>query len=93
MGGNVAAYHLLGIAARQLPVGEVSAHAGLPAGRARRTNITSGTTRARIEGAPAGKLKGKKVALKDNVCVAGVPMMNGASDAGRLRTLTSTPRG
>ena len=32
-----------------------------------------------IEGAPSGKLKGKRVALKDNVCVAGVPMMNGAS--------------
>jgi amidase len=32
-----------------------------------------------IEGAPEGKLKGKRVAIKDNVCVAGVPMMNGAS--------------
>ena len=32
-----------------------------------------------IKGAPAGKLAGKTVAVKDNVCVAGVPMMNGAS--------------
>ncbi|MGH6914886.1 MAG: amidase, partial [Geminicoccales bacterium] len=32
-----------------------------------------------IEGAPDGKLKGKRVVLKDNVCLAGVPMMNGAS--------------
>ncbi len=32
-----------------------------------------------IHGAPTGKLKGKKVAVKDNVCVAGVPMMNGSS--------------
>jgi amidase len=32
-----------------------------------------------IEGAPGGKLKGKRVAIKDNVCIAGVPMMNGAS--------------
>src|SRR5882724_6496196 len=32
-----------------------------------------------IEGAGSGKLKGKKVALKDNICLAGVPMMNGAS--------------
>src|SRR5262245_56282201 len=32
-----------------------------------------------IEGAASGKLKGKKVALKDNICLAGVPMMNGAS--------------
>jgi amidase len=32
-----------------------------------------------IRGAPQGKLKGKRVAIKDNVMVAGVPMMNGAS--------------
>jgi amidase len=32
-----------------------------------------------IEGARRGKLRGKRVAIKDNVCVAGVPMMNGAS--------------
>jgi amidase len=32
-----------------------------------------------IAGAAAGKLAGKKVALKDNICLAGVPMMNGAS--------------
>ena len=32
-----------------------------------------------IPGAPEGKLKGKTVVLKDNVCVAGVPMMNGSS--------------
>ena len=35
--------------------------------------------KTRIEGAPSGKLKGKTVAVKDNVCVAGVPMTNGAS--------------
>ena len=32
-----------------------------------------------IEGARDGKLKGKTIAIKDNVCIAGVPMMNGAS--------------
>ena len=32
-----------------------------------------------IKGAPQGKLKGQRVAIKDNICVAGVPMMNGAS--------------
>ena len=35
--------------------------------------------KTRIEGARHGKLRGKRVAIKDNVCVAGVPMMNGAS--------------
>jgi amidase len=32
-----------------------------------------------VSGAVSGKLKGKKVVLKDNICLAGVPMMNGAS--------------
>jgi len=32
-----------------------------------------------VKGAPGGKLAGKRIALKDNVCLAGVPMMNGAS--------------
>lgn len=32
-----------------------------------------------VKGARGGKLAGKTVALKDNVCLAGVPMMNGAS--------------
>jgi amidase len=32
-----------------------------------------------IAGASSGPLHGKTVAIKDNVCVAGVPMMNGSS--------------
>src|SRR5258708_12334359 len=32
-----------------------------------------------IKGAPSGELAGKTIALKDNICLAGVPMMNGAS--------------
>jgi amidase len=32
-----------------------------------------------IRGAPRGPLLGRTIALKDNVCLAGVPMMNGAS--------------
>src|SRR5438034_4237139 len=32
-----------------------------------------------IKGAPSGILAGKRIAIKDNVCVAGVPMMNGSS--------------
>ncbi len=32
-----------------------------------------------IQGAPTGPLTGKRIAIKDNVCVAGVPMMNGTS--------------
>jgi amidase len=32
-----------------------------------------------VRGAAAGPLSGRKVVLKDNVCLAGVPMMNGSS--------------
>ncbi len=32
-----------------------------------------------VRGAPHGPLSGKRVVLKDNICLAGVPMMNGAS--------------
>jgi len=35
--------------------------------------------RTEITGAPSGPLKGKTIAIKDNVCVAGVPMMNGCA--------------
>lgn len=31
-----------------------------------------------IKGATTGKLAGKRIAIKDNVCVAGIPMMNGS---------------
>ena len=32
-----------------------------------------------IRGAPDGRLRGKRIALKDTICLAGVPMMNGSS--------------
>src|SRR3954447_25761073 len=32
-----------------------------------------------IKGKPGGKLAGRRVALKDNICLAGVPMMVGAA--------------
>ena len=35
--------------------------------------------RSEIHGAETGPLAGKTLAIKDNVCVAGVPMMNGTS--------------
>ena len=34
--------------------------------------------RTDIPGAKSGKLLNKKVAIKDNIAVAGVPMMNGS---------------
>src|SRR5207253_1262792 len=35
--------------------------------------------KSEVQGAASGKVRGKRIALKDNVCLAGVPMMNGAS--------------
>src|SRR6266403_4294585 len=35
--------------------------------------------RCSIKGAPSGPLAGKKIAIKDNVCVAGIPMMDGSN--------------
>ena len=32
-----------------------------------------------IKGAPAGPLHGRRIVIKDNVCVAGMPMMNGSA--------------
>lgn len=44
-----------------------------------------------IIGADGGKLAGKTVAIKDNVCVAGVPMMNGSPTLeGFVPTLDAT---
>ena len=35
--------------------------------------------KVRIDGKPGGKLAGKRIALKDSICLAGVPMMNGST--------------
>jgi amidase len=35
--------------------------------------------KSEVQGKKSGPLKGKKIALKDNICLAGVPMMNGAT--------------
>jgi len=35
--------------------------------------------KSEVKGAPYGPLSGKRIVLKDNICLAGVPMMNGAS--------------
>jgi amidase len=32
-----------------------------------------------VKGAPAGRLSGRRIVLKDNICLAGVPMTGGAS--------------
>ena len=76
--GNVAAYNLLEALPDHLPAVKYPRTPGYqPEGEENKYNAWYCKTE--IKGAPDGKLAGKHVALKDNVCVAGVPMMNGAS--------------
>lgn len=41
--------------------------------------LNAWAVKSEVRGAPYGPLAGKRVVLKDNVCLAGVPLMNGAS--------------
>jgi amidase len=41
--------------------------------------LNAWAVKAEVRGAAYGPLAGKRVVLKDNICLAGVPMMNGAS--------------
>jgi amidase len=41
--------------------------------------LNAWAVKSEVRGAPYGPLSGKRIVLKDNVCLAGVPMMNGAS--------------
>ena len=35
--------------------------------------------RCEMKGSATGKLAGKRIAIKDNICIAGLPMMNGSA--------------
>jgi len=41
--------------------------------------LNAWAVKAEVHGAAHGPLSGKRIVLKDNICLAGVPMMNGAS--------------
>ena len=78
MTGSVAAYNVLESMPDYLPPVKYPRTRGYrPEGEENKYNAWY--YKSEIKGAPRGKLAGKKVALKDNVCLAGVPMMNGAS--------------
>jgi amidase len=78
MGGTVTAYHAIETMADPMPAVKYPRTPGYrPQGAENKYNAWY--YKSEVQGAPSGKLKGKRVALKDNVCLAGVPMMNGAS--------------
>src|SRR5262245_18324500 len=69
MGGTVAAYNLLETLPDNLPVVKYPRTPGYkPEGEENKYNLWY--VKSEIKGAPSGKLNGKRVALKDNVCVA-----------------------
>lgn len=78
MGGAIESYNALELMPDNLPAVK---YPRMPAYRPQREEnpYNAWYYKTTIHGAAEGKLKGKRVALKDNVCLAGVPMMNGAS--------------
>src|SRR5579875_2732466 len=76
LAGGIAAYNLLDQMPDELP--EVK-YARTPGRRPlpEENPYNAWYVKVEIQGAPSGKLAGKKIALKDNICLAGVPMMNG----------------
>src|SRR5262249_29788775 len=78
MGGTVAAYHAIEAMADPIPAVKYPRTPGYrPEGAENKFNAWY--YKSEVQGASTGKLRGKRIALKDNVCLAGVPMMNGAS--------------
>lgn len=78
MGQHIGAYNKLDQLPENLPQVKYSRTSGqCPSPEENRYNAWYYKTR--VEGANQGKLKGKSIVLKDNIMLAGVPMMNGAS--------------
>src|SRR6201995_611308 len=78
MQGNYAAYDIVDAMPDYVPAVTYPRTPGYrPEGEENKHNAWY--VKTTIKGAPSGKLAGKTVALKDNVNLAGVPMMNGAS--------------
>jgi amidase len=78
MAGSIAAYNVVDAMPDEVPLVKYPRTPGYrPDPLENRQNAWYRKTS--IKGAPDGKLKGKRIAIKDNVMVAGVPMMNGAS--------------
>src|SRR5512132_736525 len=78
MRGSVAAYNVVDAMPDNLPRVKYPRTPGYrPTGDENKHNAWY--VKTTVEGASRGKLKGKTVVLKDNIMLAGVPMMNGAS--------------
>ncbi len=75
---SIGAYNVVDRMTDELPVVKYPRTPGYrPHGEENRHNAWY--VKTTVHGAHGGKLKGKKVVMKDNICLAGVPLMNGAS--------------
>lgn len=75
---NVAAYNVVDALPDNLPIVRYPRTPGYrPSGDENKYNAWY--VKTTVQGASRGKLKGRTVVLKDNVMLAGVPMMNGAA--------------
>jgi amidase len=78
MQGSIEAYNLVAAMPDELPVVKYPRTPGYrPSPEENPRNAWY--RKATVKGAASGKLKGKTVALKDNIMLAGVPMMNGSA--------------
>src|SRR5437773_7282518 len=76
--GSFAAYDVIDAMADYLPQVKYPRTPGYrPEGAENKYNAWY--VKTTVKGADQGRLAGKTIVLKDNVCLAGVPMMNGAS--------------
>src|SRR5262245_6461096 len=78
MAGTIAAYDAIDAMPDYLPQVKYPRTPGyMPEGAENTYNAWY--VKTTVQGADQSRLKGKTVVLKDNICLAGVPMMNGAS--------------
>lgn len=78
MEANFEAYDLIDSMPDELPKVKYPRTPGHRPGSAENP-LNAWYVKSEIRGAVSGPLEGKTIVLKDNVCLAGVPMMNGAS--------------
>ena len=79
MAGSFAAYDLVEALPDYIPEVELPAHARAASRPPAENPLQRLVREDRDQGRAGRQAQGKTVALKDNVCLAGVPMMNGAS--------------
>src|SRR3982075_2794762 len=88
--GNFAAYDVVDAVPDYLPAVKYPRTPGYrPEGEENKHNAWY--VKTTIKGADSGKLAGKTIAHKDNICLAGVPMMNGAATGEGCQPISYLP--